>query len=138
MPVWGTSLRFWRSPFLSPPPAYCAVQLSFPSLPSFSHLHQGRPSLLLYRAIRTPSKKPPTLVDELIRSGALDKKLRYQRGHAIDNEYKDFKAAAKRAGQDSQAYNDKVKELKANQTPKPERDKQLAALAAAASKSAHT
>jgi hypothetical protein len=72
----------------------------------------------------------------LKQSGALNEELIYQPGHAIHDEYAEYKAAARRAGEDSVAYKKKARELKAINTHEQEEDKELAPLAAAASKSA--
>jgi hypothetical protein len=73
-------------------------------------------------------------IETLIQSGALNKKLTYQRGHPIFNEYLAYKAAGVRAGKDSVAYKTKFRELKA--TNPPDKHEQLAPLAARASESA--
>ncbi|KAG7294620.1 hypothetical protein NEMBOFW57_004696 [Staphylotrichum longicolle] len=77
-----------------------------------------------------------TLVDTLKQSGALNEKLNYQPGHAIYDEYNEYKAAAEEAKKDSKAYKDKARYLGTTKVPKQEAQKQLAPLAAAASKSA--
>lgn len=45
-------------------------------------------------------------------AGALDDKLRYQPGHAIYEEYHDYKAVEKEAGRDSTLYKKRAKELR--------------------------
>ncbi len=56
-------------------------------------------------------EKPSSLIAALKQAGALDDKLRYQPGHAIYEEYHDYKAADKKAGQDSTLYRKRVKKL---------------------------
>jgi hypothetical protein len=75
-----------------------------------------------------------TLIENLIQRGALNKKLIYQRGHPIFNDYLAYKAAGVRAGKDSVVYKTKLRELEA--TNPPDKHEQLAPLAASASESA--
>ncbi len=76
-----------------------------------------------------------TQVEILIESGALDKKLKYQPGHAIHDQYIEHKAAGRIAGEASASYKNKREELHAD-AETPEGHRQLAPLAMAASKAA--
>jgi hypothetical protein len=61
----------------------------------------------------------------LKQSGALNEEFIYQPGHTIHDGYAEYKAAARRAGEDSVVYKKKARELKAIDAHEQEEHKQL-------------